>query len=118
MGLLRALTDGGDSCGVVLEDTLASGVGELGPPLLTLQRLKAGICQSGDGEAASRSFPCAPPFPTPGEVRLEHACHPAPILYPTRPHPSFFLFILFGAGFLSPDFCSQQKQTSKHKSPK
>lgn len=59
---------------------LALGLVELWLPLLTLQRLKAGICQSCDGEAASRGrlFHYAPSFPTWEEIELEYAI-PAPI---------------------------------------
>lgn len=51
--------DGGGSCGVVLEE----GTGAGPRSLLMSQRLKAGTCQSRDGEAASWAFPLHPAPP-------------------------------------------------------
>lgn len=113
-GLLWGLRDGGDSCGVAWrrqQARLAPGVGELRLLLLlTLQRLRAGICQNRDGEVASWAFhfhqtPC---FPTREEVGLDYTTPASP-----SHNPLFFLFSLFTTGFLSPIFHCQKKQ--KHR---
>ena len=105
------LRDEGDSCGVAWrrqQARLAPGVGELRLLLLlTLQRLRAGICQNHDGEVASWAFHFhhTPSFPTREEVGLDYTTPASPFH-----NPLCFLFSLFTAGFLSPVFHCQKKQ--------
>lgn len=88
-GLLGGLRDGGDSCGVAWrrqQARLAPGVGELRLLLLlTLQRLRAGICQNRDGEVASWAFHFhhTPSFPTREEVGLDYTTPRLPFSQPS-----------------------------------
>ena len=77
-----------------------------------LQRLRVGIRQICDGEVVSWAFHFhhSPSFPTREELGLDYA---TPLSHLTPAHACtllFFLFSLFGAGFLSPVFYCQQKQ--------
>lgn len=109
--------DDGDSWGVGLEE----GAGHTG-----LWSGRAVATSAGPAKAQGWDLP-EPGWrdgllgiPRPSRSLLSHLgrhwvaiCHPAPISHPQS--PLFFLFCLFGAGFLHPVFYSQQKQTiAKH----
>lgn len=109
--------DGGDSWGVGLEE----GAGHAG---LWSGRAVATAAGPAKAQGWDRPEPGwrngllgipRPPLSLPSPLGRHWVaiCHPAPISHPQP--PLFFLFCLFGAGFLHIVFYSQQKQTiAKH----